>query len=921
MNNFPPDPKNAENTVALFIEQHKKLSKTHKEILYILSSYSRFLGKEIIRQPSTLSFISKSNFKKTQKPLTTFIEETSNIESKNKDNESFLSELRKYKYREFSRLLYKDILYSNEFSETMGELSDLASSIVQTVLNRYCKIYPEAKNNLVIIAMGKLGGRELNLSSDIDLIYLFKDTQDFEQIFKCTENLTTSLSSRTSDGFLYRVDLGLRPGGGKSTIAVSIEGALEHYFYWGDTWERAALIKARPIAGNIKLGRKFISDMQSFVYKRNLDYSSVEDLKNMKSKLDGLHKINDVKLGKGGIREIEFFIHAFQLIYGGKFKQLREQNTLKTLSILRNTNLITDNIKDTLESSYIFLRRTEHFIQIADEIQTHRIPDKPEEKEKLAKRLKLKNKMELNLRLNDITDNISKIYNNLFFEPTQQIERVGKEFWELADFLTEGHIDEEHVTERLKELGFNNPRSALDIIDVLINPRKGGLTQKGRTLSNRVVPALLRNVISSPNPDTSLRNVERFISSVGSKSSLYSVLSENPEICNILSKLFSTSRYLSNFLIKHPEYLDYLTLKGVWKEYNSSNEMIHDLIESVENEDDIEYKLDALRRFKHAETLKLCLRDLNEEVDSSYAGNYISMIAEAELNAGFKLAVNELKRGGKTLDQMAIIGMGKLGGKEMGYNSDIDIIFVYKGKNHEYYSKLGQKLISILSIPTGEGFVFKIDMGLRPSGHSGALVSSLESFKSYHEQSAMLWERQALIKARVITGDKTLGKTVMKTIEDFVYKKSLSENFINEISHLRNRMENELAKETAQKFNIKTGKGGLVDIDFIVQSLQLKYGNEKKNLRKTNTLQAIEALFSENVINKETYNILSSGFNFLKKLENSIRLLNDKSTSEIYDNDFERLTELTMNKSSNNLKSDYLLHTKNIRELYNQFFH
>ena len=601
-------------------------------------------------------------------------------------------------------------------------------------------------------------GRELNLSSDIDLIYQYDGEGCGEEIFKFAENMTKSLSSRTEDGFLYRVDLGLRPGGGKSPIAVSLEGSLEHYYYWGDTWERGALIKARPIAGNIELGNRFISEVENFIYKRHLDFASIEDIKEMKFKLDSLHKKGDVKLGKGGIREIEFFVNAFQLIHGGNLKQLRSNSLLSTLDTLKGLELITEDVRKTLRSSYIFLRRTEHFIQLVEEKQTHALPTKTEDIDLLAKRMGLKNEKEFSKKYTEVTNGVSKIYSKLFLESSEKIEQTGKEFWELADFLTEGHISEEQATSKLDELGFKDPKTALLIIEILLNPKKSGLTQRGRSLSKKIIPVLLKYVISSVNPDASLRNVERFISGIGSRSSIYSVLLENPDICALLSKLFSTSVFLSTFLIKHPEYLDILTLRSVWKDYKNSDEMVAELSESIKSEPDFEYKLDALRRFKHVETLKLSMRYLNGELDAEYIGNYISMTADAVLDVGLDIALSEMKPARSRKKEIVIIGMGKLGGREMGYNSDLDIIFVYNGDDHEYYSKLGQKLISVLAVPTGEGFAFKIDMGLRPSGQSGALVSSLQSFINHHKKGAMLWERQALLKARVVAGDAKLAK-------------------------------------------------------------------------------------------------------------------------------------------------------------------
>ena len=920
MTDVYPDEVNAGNTLDIFRQVNKKVSKKKEDILFHLSSYSRFIGREITRNPTILDYLVTSKYTKNHKPYEELLNDANEISNKSQNINQFQSEIKRYKYKEFARIILKDIRDSSVFVQTMQELSDLASAIVSSVLFFHSKDDTSIWDNFVVIAMGKLGGRELNLSSDIDLIYLFDGTENLEPIFKFAENITKTLSNRTEDGFLYRVDLGLRPGGGKSPIAVSLEGSLEHYNYWGDTWERGALIKARPIAGNLELGNRFLEEAENFIYKRHLDYASIEDIKEMKFKLDSLHKVGDVKLGKGGIREIEFFVNAFQLIHGGTLKQLRSNSLLKTLEILTELKFISDDIRQTLESSYIFLRKTEHFIQLVEEKQTHALPTKSEDLQLLAKRVGLKNEKEFAKEYSRITNNVSEIYNKLFLESSQKIEQSGKEFWELADFLTEGHISEEQATSKLSELGFKDPKTALIIIEILLNPKKGGLTQRGRSLSRKIIPVLLKYVISSVNPDVSLRNVDRFLSSIGSRSSIYSVLLENPEICALLSKLFSTSAYLSAFLIKHPEYLDILTLRSVWKDYKSSEEMMAELSDTVKKEPDFEGKLDSLRRFKHVETLKLSMMYLNGELEPGYLGNYISMIADAVVNVGLEVALKEMKPAKSRKKEIVVIGMGKLGGREMGYNSDLDVIFVYNGDDHEYYSKLGQKLISVLSIPTGEGFAFKIDMGLRPSGNAGALVSSLESFKNHHKKGAMLWERQALLKARVIAGDKQLAKKVMSTIESFVYKQPLQDESIKEISRLRKRMELELAKETKTKFNIKTGHGGLVDIDFIVQLLQLKHGAKLKIIRQTNTIEALASLFNEAIISESEFKTLDTGYKFLRRIENAVRLIQDKATSDIQIDDFNKAGEIIFNTSGESLLKEYKSVTKKIRKIYNSYF-
>ena len=925
MNEVLPDPENAENVIKRFIEVHKGISPKKKDLLYILSSYSRFLGRVIIKDPGILDLLLTSEFIQNKKQLEKTIQESNGIFESSSTLEEFMAQLRRYKYRELSRIIYRDIMHLERFPEIMEGLSDLASGILDAAFKFFDReVKATSHGRFAIIGMGKLGGSELNLSSDIDLIYIYQTTGKPDLFFKIAERITKSLSSVTEDGFLYRVDLGLRPGGGKSPIALSFDGALEHYFYWGDTWERAALIKARPVAGDISLGDEFNKEIEPFVYKKNLDYISIEDLKDMKAKLDRLHKIRDVKLGKGGIREIEFFVQALQLVNGGAIKELREKNSLKTLEKLWQRKIIEDDVFQLLSSCYLFLRKVEHAIQLVDELQTHKLPEDSNGLDKLAKRVGFQNKEEFEEAYNKRTSEVSRIYEQLFYEPSKKIEEGGKAFWELADFLTEGNIAQSEAIEDLRRLGFKNPESALELIAALLDTKKGGLTHRGRILTRRVIPAFLGRVIASPDPDAALVNLERFISGIGWRTSIFAVLAENPELLELLSRLFSTSGYLSGFLIRHPEYLDVLTLKDVIKEFGSREEMVGELKKILSEEEEYEGKLDAIRRFKHVETLKLCLRDLNREVDPIYVGNFLSMLAESVLEVGLLLAGEVL---GSTLgrkgtpEDIIILGMGKLGGMEMSYNSDLDIIFIYKGDEHEFFSKLGQKVISILSIPTNEGFAYKIDTDLRPSGRSGTLVTSFEAFKRYHEQSARLWERQALIRARPSAGNMDLGREVMKTIEYFVYKQPLQVDFHKEIYHLRARMEKEIAREDKLRFNLKTGKGGIVDIEFLIQMLQLKSGLYYEGVRKQNTLEALNGLRKCGVIDEMVFIKLKDGTYFLKKLENLLRLLHDRSISELYESDFHKLAlELDMKENGEKLREIYISKTEEIREIYEKYF-
>ncbi len=907
-------------------DYNKSISSRKKDILSLLASHSNFLGRMALKYPYILDYLTKpSSLEK--KSCAEYITEAEEIRNSSSSQSELESNLRNYKYREFSRIIYRDLDELGTFPEIMEELSDLAGAILEATLRYYRReLNCEGDTRFVVLAMGKLGGRELNLSSDIDLIYIYDDSSapDPNPFFKLSEKLTRTLSAVSEDGFLYRVDLALRPGGGKSTIAVPKKGAVDHYYYWGDTWERAALIKARPVAGDMELGREFIDDVESFVYKKFLDFTLIEDLKDMKTKLDKLYKKRDVKLGRGGIREIEFFVQALQLVNAGEIEEIRGWNTLETLEKLRDYKIIEEDIFQSLTSSYLFLRKVEHSIQLVDERQTHKVPDSPDDIDKLAKRVGLESQSRFEEAFEKTTSEVSKIYRSLFYEPSQKTEEIGEEFWQLADFLTEGNVSEEEEIENLRKLGFKYPEDAITIFSKLLDPKKAGLTQSERLTNRRVIPAFLSSILKCADPDAALLNLERFVAGIGWRTSIYSVLLENPEIVELLSKLFSTTGYLTNFLISHPEDLNIIILKDVRTGYGSKEEMLNGLRNTISKDKDYEAQLDTIRKFKHMETLRICLRDLNNEVDSLYVCKYLTMVAEAVLEVGLDIAfkhVSKATNGRKRSLNMVVLAMGKMGGREMSYSSDLDVMFIYEGEDHEFFSRVGQRLISVLSISTGEGFAYKIDLGLRPSGRSGALVTSYDSFKRYHEESAQIWERQSLIRAVPAAGDMRLGAKLKRLIKRIVYEYPISVNFHEEIKHMRERMEKEIAQETPKKLNIKTGKGGLVDIEFIVQMLQLRYGKKHKEIRVQNTAGALAALKGAGLILENEYKSLKDGLYFFKKMENQLRLLHNLSINDLYGRDFERLAPvLGMDYDGAKLKQKYLSKTAEVRDIYDRIF-
>ena len=922
-----PDEENARLTVERFREINGRLSAEKEKPLRVISSHSRFLGNSIIRNPRALNVLTNEKALRRKKTLSSHRAPLASIARNSKDSERFSERLKEYKYTELSRVIYREVLGLCTFRQTMEEISDLAGSVVRVVLDFYrSRIESGDQFEFVVLGMGKLGGRLLNLSSDIDLVYLYRSEDYAEQIFTLSSSITRTISSVTPGGFLYRVDLGLRPGGSRSPVAVSIDAALDHYYHWAETWERAVLLKAAPVAGDLELGREFLGELEPIIYRKLLDYESIEDLKDMKIRLEGIRKENDVKLGRGGIRDIEFFVQATQLMSGGAVKKLRGlMNTLDGLSAMATTGFITEQVKEEMEHCYLFLRKVEHSIQLWDEFQTHSIPTEESSLARLSRRMGFEMTADFKAAYEEITSLVVKNCGNLFSDPEVELEEKGREFWEVADFMAEGNVNREEAISTLGNLGFSAPDDAIEIISSLMNPQRAGLTERGRVLSRKVIPAFLSNIIKLSEQDSALLNLERFISGLGSRMSVYFLLTENPKIIPLLSRLFSRGGMLSNFLIRHPEYLDSIILKDVTQFYDSKDAMARALEEALSEEEFLEDKLNTLRSFKHIESLKLCFKELSEDLEPIYVGKYLSMVADVVMDSSLELARNSIKcsaRQRKLLDKMVVLGLGKLGGGEMSYASDLDIIFIYEGDDHELFSKYAQRFISNLSVYTSESFCYKVDVELRPSGKSGTLVSSLEAFEEYHNSSAQIWEKQALIKARAVAGNRALGEKVMKVIENFVYAKETVPDFHKEIHRLRGRIEKELANETESRFNLKMGRGGLVDIEFLIQMLQLAHGPANPELRTANTMEAVGALYGAGLIKGDEALTLGEGYLFLRKMGNLLSLFNDRSKNEITQGDFDRMAPEFGGSGGEGdfLRSEYARVTGDIRGIYNKYF-
>ncbi len=898
--------------------------------------------------------------------------------------------LRQYKAREILRIGGRDLCGLADLAEITAELAALAASTLHRAYQVCDQLLraehgaplldapdgaPAEEAEFTVFGMGKFGGRELNFSSDIDLIYFYssekgmtagvpnalgerKNRLHLHRYFcKLGEMVTKAVGQATEDGFVFRVDLNLRPEGSRGEMAISMRGAETYYEAWGQSWERAAMLKGRPVAGSLALGQRLLKSLEPFVYRKHLDYGMLEDIKTMKQKID--HSLAreregelNLKLGRGGIREIEFFIQALQLIYAGKNPDLREKNSLKALTLLRQAGLLKEEDERTLREAYIFLRSAEHRIQVVQERQTHNLPTAAEELRALGRRCGFPDAAAFQAALKRHRAGVSAIYHDLFY--TEEAEGRPEVRPEVSLLLDRG-ADSDLIKDLLEEKGFKNPDAAYETLAALRDgPPHSHLTERGRRRLERIAPLLLQEVLDSPEPDMALRNLERFLFAVRARATFYALLAENPAIIKMLVNLFGTSQFLSRIFIQHPEILDSLVSRSYAVSFKEPRVMAQELAGLLAACDNYEDQLDVLRRYRNEEFLRIALNDIHGHTPQGEGTFQLSALADTCLNQALAIAREELlprfglpfckDAGGQEHEaEFAIIGMGKLGGMELNYHSDLDIIFIYEGEgetrpaagtdagrfrsqtNQEYFSRLAQRIISVLTLMTREGYVYQIDTRLRPSGNQGPLVTSLPAYERYHQSSAQAWERQALTKARVVAGSAEFARRVSETTARIVYERPLPEDLRREIYRLRGRMETEIAKEGEELLNIKTGRGGMVDVEFLAQYMQLLHGQAHPELRQPNTLRTIEALMSLGLLSREAAEALSNGYKFLRRLENKLRLVHDQSINEIAT---ERASLLKLarrlgyperpRRPDEVLRADYARITEKVRALFDQ---
>jgi glutamate-ammonia-ligase adenylyltransferase len=781
-------------------------------------------------------------------------------------------EIRRFRRREMLRIGVRDLLGLATVEQTTRELSHIADVCLQQVYEiaraNVEKKLGKCAAQFAIIGMGKLGGEELNYSSDIDVMFVYSEEGNItpqlthHQFFtKLAEEIVRVVGGVTEERHIFRIDLRLRPEGVTGPLVRSLESYENYYASWGETWERMALIKARAVAGDEQLGGEFEKMVQPFVYRRHVGETVVQQMAALKTRIEkevvkAGELTRHVKLGIGGIREIEFIVQSLQILYGANPK-LHQRSTLAALEALAKTGKMPADDVAALAEAYKFLRTVEHRLQLDMELQTHTIPDEKQALRRLAHGLRFANVDAFQAELARHTANVRRVYENLLTGDAEEQTPTKEE-------LVAGPA----LEKKLRDAGFHTPENAAKTVEMLREgPGFVHVSQRTRELFTQIFPVILAETHKLGNPDDALEQLEKFVESYGSRGLLYEMFATHPKLITMLLRLFDSSRFLANILMRHPELFDHIAKTTAYVPKNR-DALLEQLRAAAATDEHPPHE--SARIWKRAEILRIGLGDILGEADIEQTQFEITFLAEACLEFALECVRRQLP-----LENFpfAIIGMGKLGGQELGYGADLDVLFV-GGKSAgdvSEASKIAAKIMEFVSKNTASGSLFAVDARLRPDGEKGTLANTLQGYSDYYKNRAQFWEWQALTRARFVAGDAALGKEFMKMVHGLIYAQPLTDGQLAEIKRMRQRIETERVDARAPEWECKTGRGGLVDIEFLVQALQLRHACAHSALRATNTLVALNRLAANDFLDEETAAQLRWNFLFLRKIELTLR--------------------------------------------------
>ena len=716
---------------------------------------------------------------------------------------------------------------------------------------------PQVECGLVVLALGKHGAGELNYSSDVDLVVFYDPETAAARLHgaepgpfyvRLTKALARLLSERTGDGYVLRVDLRLRPDPGSTAVAVSLPAALSYYETLGQNWERAAMIKARPIAGQIPLGEQFLAELRPFIWRRYFDYAAIADIHAMKRQIHAVRGHaevvvpgHDVKLGRGGIREIEFFVQTQQLIFGGRRPELRGRRTLDMLAALAEDNWVTTQARDELKESYIVLRTVEHRLQMIADEQTQRLPSDDDALRRFAKFCGQSTYRKFETWLTRHFRKVERHYARLFeHEPALDAEK--------GSLVFTGVTDDPDTLETLRRMGFKNAELAAETVRGWHFGRRAAVqSARAREVLTELVPDLLESLAGSGDPDAALAAFDAMLGHLPAAIELFSILRSNGKLRDLFSDVLGAAPRLAAIVAKTPHALDAVIdprFFGSALDRAYFDEHAHRLFEIDHYED----FLDTARSIAQENLFSIGVRALSGAIDPVEAGPAFSALADCLLEATLSHVTKAFgeEYGSVPGGRIAVIAMGKLGSREMTATSDLDLVIVYDfdetkpesdGRRAlhavQYYTRFTQRLISALTVSTRRGALYDVDMRLRPSGKKGPVAVQLSSFVQYQREEAETWEKMALCRARAVCGDRSLMRDLNDAMSEALRRPRDKTAVAREIAEMRELIAKE--KGDADRSDIKLLRGGLIDIEFAAQFLVLVHAHARPEILLTGT--------------------------------------------------------------------------------------
>jgi len=798
--------------------------------------------------------------------------------------------LRNFRRQEMLRIAWRDLAGWSPLHETLTDLSALADACVGVSLDclgawavqRLGEQASRIKPEMVVLGMGKLGACELNFSSDIDLIFAYPD--DTTAGWECQslsadefyrqlgQQLIQLLDNHTEHGFVYRVDMRLRPYGDSGPLVANFDALADYYQLQGREWERYAMIKARPVAGPAKPAAQLMKLLKPFVYRRYLDFSAFESLRNLKEQIvreverKGMR--DNIKLGPGGIREIEFIAQAFQLVRGGRQPLLQQRGVLATLDALAQLGYLPAYVSLQLGEAYLFLRRTENRLQAFADQQVHELPEEETGRVRLAFAMGFPDWEAFQRELMAHRQRVQEHFEQVFAEPDSRVSAAQRDQTPGLSAVWKGTADPADTLAALAAAGYQEAEATLQwLTEFRGGPVTRHLGEQGRQRFDELMPLVLHAAAAADSPLTVLKRLGGLLEAIAGRTTYLSLLLENPMALSQLSQLCAASSWVATQLTQHPILLDeLLDPRSLYAPLDKAGlQGVLDVRLASIPADDLEQQMDQLRRFQQASVLHVAAADIVAELPLPRVGDHLTCIAETVLERVLQQTWEQLvarygkpgylQHGRLREAHFGIVAYGKLGGYELGYGSDLDIVFLHDSSgneqhtagpkvlgNSEFFTRLSQRIIHYLNTYTQAGVLYEVDMRLRPNGASGLVVSSLEAFAEYQRLSAWTWENQALVRARVVAGGEEIVRQFERIRSGVLARPREAVKLRREVGEMRQRMRGELDKSSAQQVDLKQSRGGIVDIEFMVQCGVLLWSDKHPELLGyTDNLRLLDA--------------------------------------------------------------------------------